>query len=214
MPPPIVPPHLPPQRLLLVDDDALLLETLQEVLTGEGFEIITAATGEAAEQLLRNEKPPFDLVLTDLVMPGRSGMDVLRSALSLNPSCTVLVLSGYGSVREATEAMDMGAYGLVNKPLQMDPFRQTLRRILERTHLVVERNALRLKVAELQARVETLETIQGRMEMMAQQMKPMSQDPLANLGSLQDLVNLHSRGLLTPEEFEAAKKSLLSKWLA
>ena len=214
MTPPIIPSHLPPQRLLLVDDDPLLLETLQEVLTAEGFKVVTAANGEAAEQLLQAAKTPFDLVLTDLVMPGRSGMDVLRSALKLNPSCTVLVLSGFGTVREATEAMDLGAYGLVNKPLQMDPFRQTLRRILERTQLMAERNALKAQVLELRARVESLETMTGRMEMMAQQMTPPAQDPQTHLSSLQELVSLHTRGLLSLEEFEAAKKALLSKWLA
>jgi DNA-binding NtrC family response regulator len=191
----------------------MLLETLREVLTTERFQVVCAASGEAAEQLLLSAQPPFELVLTDLVMPGRSGMDVLRTALKANPSCTVLVLSGYGTVREATEAMDLGAYGLVTKPLQMDPFRQTLRRILERTLLVGERDALRAQVQELKARVERLETIQGRMEMLAQRMTPPAPAPKSNLGSLQDLVELHTRGLLSEEQFEAAKRSLLSQWL-
>jgi len=73
-------------------------------------------------------------------MPGKSGMDVLKKALELNSSCTVLVLSGYGTVREATEAVDLGAYGLINKPLQVDQFRNTLRRLMERTELVSERD--------------------------------------------------------------------------
>jgi DNA-binding NtrC family response regulator len=191
----------------------MLLETLREVLTTERFQVVCAGSGEAAEQLLLSAQPSFELVLTDLVMPGRSGMDVLRTALKVNPSCTVLVLSGYGTVREATEAMDLGAYGLVTKPLQMDPFRQTLRRILERTLLVGERDALRAQVQELKARVEKLETIQGRMEMLAQRMTPSAPAPKGNLGSLQDLVDLHSRGLLSEEQFEAAKRSLLSQWL-
>jgi DNA-binding NtrC family response regulator len=191
----------------------MLLETLREVLTTERFQVVCAPSGEAAEQLLASAQPPFELVLTDLVMPGRSGMDVLRTALQVNPSCTVLVLSGYGTVREATEAMDLGAYGLVNKPLQMDPFRQTLRRILERTQLIGERDALRTQVQELKARVERLETIQGRMEMLAQRMGPPAPVAKNNLGSLQDLVDLHSRGLLSEDQFEAAKRSLLAQWL-
>ncbi|MDR3669716.1 MAG: response regulator [Holophaga sp.] len=215
MTPPIIPAHLPAQRLLLVDDDPLLLATLRELLDGEGFQVAAAGSGEEAEILLRQAQPPFELVLTDMVMPGQSGMDVLRTALQLNPSCTVLVLSGFGTLREATAAMDQGAYGLVNKPLQMEAFRQTLRRIVERTHLIVERDALKSQVRELTQRVEAMETIQGRMEMLAQVMTPEPADPgRKDLKELQDLAALHTRGQLTDEEFETAKKSLLSKWLS
>jgi DNA-binding NtrC family response regulator len=212
--PPIIPSHLPPQRLLLVDDDALLLGTLRELLAGEGFQATTAGSGEEAEALLRQAQPPFELVLTDMVMPGKSGMDVLRTALELNPSCTVLVLSGFGTLREATVAMDQGAYGLVNKPLQLEAFRQTLRRIVERTHLIVERDALKRQVRDLTQRVEAMETLQGRMEMLAQVMAPEAAPGRQDLKELQDLAALHSRGQLTDEEFETTKKSLLSKWLS
>ncbi len=214
MPPPIIPAHLPPQRLLLVDDDPLLLDTLRELLGTEGFLVTCADSGEAAEAILRQAQPPFELVLTDMVMPGKSGMDVLRSALELNPSCTVLVLSGFGTLREATEAMDQGAYGMVNKPLQLESFRQTLRRIVERTNLVVERDALKAKVRDLTQRLEAMETLQGRMEMLAQVMTPEPAEvSRKDLKELHDLAALHLRGQLTDEEFEAAKKSLLSKWL-
>lgn len=214
MPPPIIPLHLPPQRLLLVDDDPLLLETLLELLDGEGFKVTCARSGEEAETLLLQAAPPFELVLTDLVMPGKSGMDVLRTALRCNPSCTVLVLSGYGTLREATEAMDRGAYGLVNKPLQLESFRQTLRRIVERTHLIVERDALKNQVRDLTQRVETMETLQGRMEMLAQVMTPEPAEGRRDLKELHDLASLHTRGQLSDEEFEAAKKHLLAKWLS
>ena len=208
---PLHPGTAPPQRLLLVDDDVLLLETLEETLRAEGYQVAICASAEAAEDVLRAIRPPYDLVITDLIMPGRSGMDVLRTALALNPGCTVLVLSGFGTVKEATEAMDLGAYGLVNKPLQMDQFKQTLRRINERTQLVRERDALQAKVTELQARVDSLETIQGRMEMLAQRMNPL---PPNHADSLQDLAGLHVQGLLTTEQFEAARKFLLAKWLS
>jgi DNA-binding NtrC family response regulator len=197
-----------------VDDDPLLLETLRELLDGEGFQVTCATSGETAETILRQAQPPFELVLTDLVMPGKSGMDVLRAALELNPSCTVLVLSGYGTLREATEAMDQGAYGLVNKPLQLESFRQTLRRIVERTHLIVERDALKAQVRDLTQRVETMETLQGRMEMLAQVMTPEPAEGRRDLRELHDLATLHTRGQLSDEEFEAAKKTVLSKWLS
>lgn len=202
-------------RLLLVDDDPMLLETLQSLLDGEGFLVTCAHSGEEAEAILAKAKPPFELVLTDLVMPGKSGMDVLHSALARNPSCTVLVLSGFGSLREATEAMDQGAYGLINKPLQLESFRQTLRRIVERTQLIVERDELRAQVQALKHRVEAMETLQGRMEMLAQVITPEPAGQVRpDLKDLTDLSTLHTRGKLSDEQFEAAKKALLAKWLA
>jgi len=211
VPPPIIPSHLPPQRLLLVDDDLVLLETLQELLSAEGFVVTAVSSGEEADDLIVQAQPPFDLVLTDLVltdlvMPGKTGMDVLKSALRHNPSCTVLVLSGYGTVREATEAMDRGAYGMVNKPLQLEAFRQTLRRIVERIQLIGERDHLRSRVRELEERTSRLEAIQGRMEMLAQRMGPSAPEA----GHLQLLKDLRTRGILDDEHFEAARKALLA----
>jgi DNA-binding NtrC family response regulator len=196
-----------------VDDDPVLRETLTDLLENEGFRVTDAASGEEAEEILLAAKPPFDLVLTDLVMPGKSGMDVLQKALTVNPSCTVLVLSGFGSVREATEAMDLGAYGLVAKPLQLDQFRNTLRRLMERIELVTERNELRGKVKALQGRVEALEATKGRMEMLANRITPSPDAPSEALGDLERLANLKSRGLLTDDQFETAKKILLARWL-
>lgn len=212
--PPVIPPHLPPHRLLLVDDDPVLRETLTELLTNEGFRVTSAGSGEEAERLLTAARPCFDLVLTDLVMPGKSGMDVLRAALKVDPSCTVLVLSGFGTVREATEAMDQGAYGMVTKPLHLDQFRNILRRLMERIELIHERDHLRARVKELEARVEGLEATQGRMEMLAQRINPAAAEPGSEtLGDLERLGGLRGRGLLTDEQFEAAKKALLHRWL-
>lgn len=213
MPPPVISPHHPPHRLLLVDDDPVLLETLTDLLQHEGFNVTTAESGEGAERLLAAARPPFSLVLTDLVMPGKSGMDVLRKALQVNPSCTVLILSGFGTVREATEAMDQGAYGMVTKPLHLDQFRNMLRRLLERIELIHDRDQLRKQVKELQARVESLEATKGRMEMLAHRINPAGDSGSEALGDLERLAGLKARGMLTEEQFEAGKKALISRWL-
>jgi DNA-binding NtrC family response regulator len=212
---PIVPPHRPTPSLLLVDDDPMPRETLSTLLTQEGFHVVTAATGEEAELKLRSEQPPFDLVITDLVMPGKTGMDVLKCALKQNPSCTVLVLTGFGSVREATEAMELGAFDFVTKPMQIDQFRNTLRRLMERRDLAHERDELRLQVKALTERAERLETTLGRMEILANQMAPgggiAKPDALADL---ERLATLKGKGMLSEEEFEQGKKNLLARWLS
>ena len=211
---PIVPPHLPAPSLLLVDDDPMPLETLSTLLTAEGFQVVTAATGEEAERKLKVTKPPFDLVITDLVMPGKSGMDVLKCALNINPSCTVLVLTGFGSVREATEAMELGAFDFVTKPMQIDQFRNTLRRLMERRDLTHERDELRAQVKALTARAERLDTTLGRMEILANQFAPIAAAERTDaLGDLERLAALKMKGLLSDEEFEQGKRNLLARWL-
>ncbi len=212
---PIVPPHLPSPSLLLVDDDPMPLETLSTLLSEEGFRVVTATSGEEAERKLKAEQPPFELVITDLVMPGKSGMDVLKCALNRNPSCTVLVLTGFGSVREATEAMEMGAFDFVTKPMQIDQFRNTLRRLMERRDLAHERDELRTKVKTLNERLELLETTLGRMEILANQIAPTGGPGRSDsLVDLERLASLKAKGMLSEEEFEQGKKNLLTRWLA
>lgn len=197
-----------------MDDDPIIRETLADVLSHEGFKVACAGSGEAAEVLLAETQPPFDLVLTDLVMPGKSGMDVLRSALRVNPSATVLVLSGFASVREATEAMDLGAYGVITKPLNLDQFRNILRRIVERVDLIHERDRLRIQVANLQARVDKLEATKSRMEILAERINPTLESAAGgSVDDLERLALLKSRGLLSEEEYDSAKKTLLARWL-
>ena len=211
---PIIPPHHAPPRLLVVDDDPILRETLSSLLEQEGFLVTAAASGEEAEVKLVKQQPPFDLLITDLVMPGKGGMDVLRAALQVNPSCTALVLTGFGSVREATEAMDLGAFDFVTKPIQIDAFRNTLRRLVEHQLLTHERDELRLKVAELEQRLNRQEATLGRMEMLANRITPAGPvEGASQLGDLERLASLRSRGMLTEEQFEAAKRSLLARWL-
>jgi DNA-binding NtrC family response regulator len=200
---------------LLVDDDPMPRETLSAILSGEGFHVVTASTGEEAEGKLKAQQPPFDLVITDLVMPGKSGMDVLKCALNQNPSCTVLVLTGFGSVREATEAMELGAFDFVTKPMQIDQFRNTLRRLMERRALTHERDELRDKVKSLSERAERLETTLGRMEILANQMAPAGGPGRSDaLADLERLGALKTKGLLSEEEYEQGKKNLLSRWLS
>ncbi len=196
-----------------MDDDPFLRDTVGTLLQSEGFQIQAAGSAEEAMPLLRAARPPYDFVVTDLVMPGRSGMEVLRQALALNPSATVLILTGFGSVREATEAMDQGAFDLVTKPIQVDQFRNTLRRLLERSILIHQRDDLKAQVKTLEARIEQMEGTLGRMEMLAQRISPIL--PATGdgnvLGDLERLAGLRARGLLSEDQFESAKSSLLSR---
>ena len=210
---PVVPPQLANPRLLLVDDDPVLRDTVGALLQTEGFEVRAAGSAEEALPLLRQAHPPYDFVITDLVMPGNSGMHVLRQAVKINPSCTVLILTGFGSVPEATDAMDQGAFDFVTKPIQVDQFRNTLRRLLERSILLHEREDLQARVKALEARIEDLQATQGRMEILAQRLTPLQPEPGSGsvLEDLERLAGLRARGLLSETQFESAKSAVLGR---
>jgi len=91
---------------------------LDRALSGEGYVVETAASGEAALELIAERQ--YDLVLTDLKLPGQSGIDVLRGSHKLNPGMPVVVLTAYGTVHTAVEAMKEGAVDFLEKPVEID----------------------------------------------------------------------------------------------
>jgi DNA-binding NtrC family response regulator len=105
-------------RLLVVEDRDSLRRMLQRALSDEGYQVETAADGSQALGLLRGAR--FDLVLTDLKLPDASGLDILAASRQNQPSAPVVVLTGYGSVGSAVEAMKLGAYDFLEKPVELD----------------------------------------------------------------------------------------------
>ncbi len=128
----------PVRRLLLVDDDEPACRLLAEVLEREAYQVVTAlSTREAIEAL--GENGPFDAILTDLRMPGSSGLDLLRVARERDPSALVLVLTAFGDAAAAGEAIRAGAYDFISKPYDIASLRETLGRALGRRMLSVSR---------------------------------------------------------------------------
>jgi len=106
------------RRILIVEDRDSLRRMLSEALSGEGYEVEAAADGEAA--IARLGEAAFDLVLTDLKLPGASGLDVLTAARAAQPATPVVVLTGYGTVTVAVEAMKRGALDFLEKPVEIE----------------------------------------------------------------------------------------------
>jgi DNA-binding NtrC family response regulator len=104
-------------RILLVEDRDSLRRLLARALAGDGYEVAAAATGDEAVRRLGEQA--FDLVLTDLKLPDRSGLEVLAASRQAQPRVPVVVLTGYGSVGAAVEAMKLGAYDFLEKPLEL-----------------------------------------------------------------------------------------------
>lgn len=104
--------------LLLVDDDEVFRERLARALRERGQDVVTAADGE--EAMHAAEKGRFGAAVVDLRMPGMNGTELLPHLLRLQPSLRVVVLTGYGSITSAVEAMRLGAHNYVSKPADAD----------------------------------------------------------------------------------------------
>ncbi len=131
-------------RILVVEDEDVIRELLEQTLREEGFRVEVVATGEGA--LKRLDASLFDVVLLDLNLPGMHGLNVLSAAPATQTDAQFIVMTAFGSVDSAVEAMKLGAFDYINKPFRIEELLLTLRRAIEET-------ALRREVAQLRRQV-------------------------------------------------------------
>jgi two-component system NtrC family response regulator len=139
-------------RILLIDDDPGLREVLAFALREQGHEIDAHPTGESGLAALGSFRP--DLVITDLKMPGVDGIRVLRAVREIDPPVPVVILTAFGSIEDAVEAMKDGAHDYLTKPYNRDELRLTVEHALERRRLVLENRQLRDRLREQSRRFE------------------------------------------------------------
>ena len=120
-------------KILLVDDDPLILKGIGNDLEGKGYRVITAKSGEKAIELLNNDN--FDLVITDLVMDQMDGIDVLKKSKESNPDTMVIILTGYGDMTSAIDALRFDADDYLLKPCEAEEIYFRVGRCLERLTL-------------------------------------------------------------------------------
>ena len=125
-----------PARILIVDDQRNMRTTTALLLRQQGYQVAEAESGEAALSRLLAE--PFDVVLTDLKMAPLDGLAVLKGALEISPSTQVIVMTGYGTVESAVEAMQQGAHDYVSKPFKESELLVRVQRALEKRRLLVD----------------------------------------------------------------------------
>ncbi len=123
----------PEARILVVDDEEHIVLTLQAILQEEGYGVDVALDGTEAIAALRASH--YDLVLTDLKMPGVDGRGVLAEVQKCSPTTVTIMMTGYGSVGSAIEAVHLGAYEYLLKPMEVPELKQAVRRSLERKRL-------------------------------------------------------------------------------
>ncbi len=131
--------------VLGVDDEQANLDSLERIFAREGWRFLRAGTGPAALELLRDE--PVDVVLTDLMMPGMSGQELLRAVRAVAPDAEVVLMTAYGTVDAAVAAMKDGAYDFLTKPLKRHAVLKSVTQALEKRRLVLENKQLRARLA-------------------------------------------------------------------
>ncbi len=136
-----------PATLLIADDDPGLRQSLERTLTREGYRVILASDGNAA--LERLQAGGVDLVLTDLKMPGLSGIELLRAVKAIASEVDVILLTAFGTVEEAVKAMKEGAYDFLTKPFQRAQLLRLIRQALARRDLIQQNRALQQRLDDL-----------------------------------------------------------------
>ena len=157
-----------PATLLVVDDEPQILQAVSGILQDEGFEVLTAPDGETALKTVAEANP--HLVLLDIALPGRDGLEILQELKARNPALPVVMISAYGSVENAVKATRLGAYDFIEKPPNAENILLTVRNALEMARLSEENRRLRLQATparEIVGRSEAVQRLREQLRMVA-----------------------------------------------
>jgi two-component system response regulator AtoC len=133
-------------RILVVDDEDYMREVVRQALENSGFEVEEAADGPSAVSMLK--KYPYNVIITDLRLPGLTGEVILEEALSLFPETIVILMTGFGNIQSAVEAIRKGAYDYLPKPFQLDELVMRVEKGLQEHQLKSENQMLRGELQE------------------------------------------------------------------
>ena len=156
MPQPAIEPAVAAARILVVDDDAIVADSLSEFLQRDGYNTLTAGDGHEALTLLRDaaggkhargSAPPINLVIADINMPRMGGIELLRQIRKAHPSIVVIVITGYGTIESAVEAVKLGAFEYLTKPIVDAELRGTIEKALRQQALLAENATLKSRLA-------------------------------------------------------------------
>ena len=133
-------------KILIVDDEESMRITLSLLFKKQGHTLSTASSGEEAVEIIN--KDIFDVIITDLKMEELSGIDVLRAAKAVHPGTEVIILTAYGTIKSAVEAMKLGAFDYLTKPFEPDEGILVVNKALERKNLIGRVEYLRKEVRD------------------------------------------------------------------
>ncbi len=157
-------------RILIIDDEESIRRSLAGILSDEGFETGTATDGEDALKALREGSEIPSLVLLDIAMPGRDGVEILAEIRQAWPGLPVVMMSGHGTIETAVRATQLGAFDFIEKPLSIEKLLLTLRHALDRSRLERENRTLRaesIRAHEILGASEPIKTLKQQIQVAA-----------------------------------------------
>jgi len=156
-------------RILVVDDELKMCKSLETLLSQEGYQMTTVQDGKKAIQILREKD--FDLVITDIKMPGCDGLDVLKATRAKDKDALVIMMTGFGSLESAVSAINQGAYDYLLKPVDFSELELSIKRGLEKKKLSLAKNKL---LEELKIKNRLLKKKVGELNALYQSAKSLS----------------------------------------
>ena len=210
-----------PCKLLIVDDDQDMLSVLKGLFLQEGYHVETCPNGK--EAISKCQAATFDIVVTDIIMPGASGLDVLQEVKRMRPETLVILITGFASLETAIKAIREGAYDYITKPFKLEQLKIAVRNAAEKVSLSRENRRL---IQELKRAYEELRLVKKIVtpeldNKRLKEGKTLITGDLPDLaitssiqthGSLVEYLErlslLKAKGLITQEEFELCKKKL------
>jgi DNA-binding NtrC family response regulator len=133
-------------KVLFVDDDLQILSIVEQFIQRWGYHVTTVSSGEQAIEAIRGDY--FNVVFSDLIMPEIDGLEILKQVKSQSPDSEVVIVSGYGTIESAIEAMKLGSYDFLQKPINFDRFKILIERIIEKQKLKEENQLIRRRLKE------------------------------------------------------------------
>ncbi len=156
------------KTVLVVDDEASILQSLSGILQDEGYEVLTAESGEACLDIIERELP--DLVLLDMWLPGIDGIETLERIKGQYPNIPVVIISGHGTVESAVRATKLGAFDFIEKPLSLEKVVLIANHALEQSRLQEENRLLKERMRrefELQGESDPIRELKEMIEIIA-----------------------------------------------
>ena len=187
-------------KALIVDDDKKLLTIMKSLLIEERHLVETCNNGLEAIRKFEDQK--FDLVITDLMMPGMSGIDVLKEIRKISPGTLVIIITGFASLETAIQAIREGAYDYITKPFKLDEIKVVVNNAREKFRLVRENEKLILELQEAYAQLRMVKKIMGAENDHEDGKSKNETDPQGNqpfvAGSMLPYYYIQNRGIAPP----------------
>ena len=178
--------------VLIVDDDKTLCKMLEDMLSKEGqLNVTSAHDGLDATQKIKEKK--FDLILTDLMMPGVDGIEVLRVAKEIDDNVHVIIVTGFASLETAMEAIKKGAYDYITKPFRLEEIKVAVENVCEKIRLVRENqelvDSLTMAYNDIEDLKESRDGLNMKVDTINEKMEERQGQLVENFTSLQTLPN-------------------------